>query len=147
MFERIVLVVFALLFESFARSQFPVLIESEVSKKDFHTFPKDFSFGASTAAYQIEGGWKDDGKGPSIWDTITHNHPELIADHSTADIGADSYHFYKNDVKALKQVGVSDLCFQLSTIISRRDFLIHRFHSLSIIAFLLLGPEYSHTVR
>lgn len=31
----------------------PVLIESEASEKSFNAFPKDFSFGASTAAYQV----------------------------------------------------------------------------------------------
>lgn len=93
-----------------AVSQYPTLIEIEAVNKNLYGFPKDFSFGASTAAYQIEGGWKEDGKGPSIWDAITHNHPELIADHSTADVGPDSYHFYKKDVEALKHVGVKILC-------------------------------------
>lgn len=109
--RKIILVVFALLNSSIAVSQFPVLIESAASKKAFNPFPKDFSFGAATAAYQVEGGWKEDGKGPSIWDTITHNHPELIADHSTADTGADSYHFYKKDVAALKRLGVTNFAF------------------------------------
>ena len=71
------------------------------------TFPDSFKFGSASAAYQVEGAWNLDGKTPSIWDTMTHDHPELIADRSTGDIGPDSYHFYKEDVKALKSVGVS----------------------------------------
>jgi beta-glucosidase/6-phospho-beta-glucosidase/beta-galactosidase len=64
-----------------------------------------------TSAFQIEGGWNADGKGPSIWDNFVHNYPEFIADHSNADVGPDSYHFYKKDVEALKRVGVNTLGF------------------------------------
>lgn len=64
-------------------------------------------FGASTAAYQIEGGWMEDGRGPTIWDSYTHDHPEYIIDGSNGDVGPDSYHYYEEDIKALKSIGVS----------------------------------------
>ena len=31
-------------------------------------FPKDFLWGSASAAYQVEGAWNEDGKGPSNWD-------------------------------------------------------------------------------
>ena len=79
-------------------------------KSENVTFPKTFKFGSASAAYQVEGAWNLDGKTPSIWDTMTHDHPELIAERANGDVGPDSYHFYKEDVKALKSVGVSIQC-------------------------------------
>lgn len=69
-------------------------------------FPASFKFGVSTAAYQIEGAWNEDGRGPSIWDKFVHEHPEMIDDGSNADVAADSYHKFDQDLAALKELGV-----------------------------------------
>ena len=47
-------------------------------------FPAGFLWGTATSAYQIEGGWNADGKGPSIWDTFVHRVPSPIR---TGDTG------------------------------------------------------------
>uniref|UniRef100_A0A1I8Q5D8 Myrosinase 1 n=1 Tax=Stomoxys calcitrans TaxID=35570 RepID=A0A1I8Q5D8_STOCA len=84
------------------------------AKRGSKHFPDDFKFGVSTAAYQIEGGWNADGRGPSIWDTFTHQHPEMIVDHSTADVGPDSYHLFDKDLQALKELKVNYYRFSIS---------------------------------
>lgn len=33
-------------------------------------FPENFIWGAASAAAQIEGGWGEDGRTPSIWDLM-----------------------------------------------------------------------------
>lgn len=99
------------------------------------SFPENFKFGAASSSYQVEGAWNEDGKGPSIWDTFTHDHPELIADRSNGDTSANSYHFYMNDIEALQQVGVSELkttkrgIFQVRIRIFASSFIIIGFHS------------------
>jgi beta-glucosidase len=60
-------------------------------------FPKGFFWGTATSAYQIEGAWNEDGKGPSIWDTFAHT-PGKIKNGDTGNVANDHYHRYKEDV-------------------------------------------------
>ncbi|KAG2396452.1 Beta-glucosidase 24 [Vigna angularis] len=69
------------------------------------SFSPDFFFGTASSAFQYEGAAREGGKGPSIWDTFTHSHPDRIADHSNADVAVDSYHRYKGDVAMMKDIG------------------------------------------
>lgn len=48
------------------------------------------------------------GKGESMWDQMLHEHPEGVVDGTNGDVAADSYHRYREDVKMLKNIGVSD---------------------------------------
>lgn len=52
-------------------------------------FPDDFLFGVASSAYQIEGAWNIDGKGPSVWDEFAHKHPEKIKDGRNCDVGGN----------------------------------------------------------
>src|SRR5271156_2028083 len=61
-------------------------------------FPKDFIWGAATASYQIEGAWKEDGKGESIWDRFSHT-TGRIRGGDTGDVACDSYHRYQEDIQ------------------------------------------------
>jgi hypothetical protein len=46
------------------------------------------------------------GKGPNIWDTLTHERPYLVVNGATGDVACDSYHRYEEDVQLLKELGV-----------------------------------------
>ena len=67
--------------------------------------PKGFVLGAATAAYQIEGAAHDDGRGPSIWDTMSHT-PGRIKDGSTGDVACDHYHRWREDVDLMAGLGL-----------------------------------------
>ncbi len=75
-------------------------------------FPTGFYWGTATAAYQIEGAWNEDGKGPSIWDTFAH--AGKIRDGSTGDVAVDHYHRYKEDVQLMKAIGATAYRFSIS---------------------------------
>ncbi len=76
-------------------------------------FPDNFVWGTSTSAYQIEGAWNKDGKGPSVWDTFCLI-PGKIANGEHAQVACDHYHRYKDDVQLLKSLGIKVYRFSIS---------------------------------
>jgi len=50
----------------------------------------------------------------SIWDNITHSRPDYIKNKDNGDIACDSYHKLEEDVRILKELGVSHYRFSLS---------------------------------
>ncbi len=68
-------------------------------------FPSGFLWGCATAAYQIEGGANEGGRGPSIWDVFSHT-PGKTHNGDTGDVADDSYHLYREDVRLLRNLGV-----------------------------------------
>ncbi|XP_055845085.1 myrosinase 1-like [Episyrphus balteatus] len=85
-----------------------------VRPKGSSKFPKTFKFGAASSAYQVEGAWNVDGKGPSIWDEYLHEHPDLVKDGSNADDSVESYRLFDSDLKALKELGVDHYRFSIA---------------------------------
>ena len=77
--------------------------------KNIKDFPKNFLWGASTSAYQVEGAWNEDGKGLSVIDML--DHPEDTSDFKVA---SDHYHRYKEDVKLFSELGLKAYRFSIA---------------------------------
>lgn len=79
------------------------------------SFPKGFLWGAACAAFQCEGAWDADGKGPSIWDTFCHDiGKEHVRNDDTGDVACDFYHRYGEDIALMKQAGLQAYRFSVS---------------------------------
>jgi beta-glucosidase len=77
------------------------------------SFPKNFFWGTATAAYQIEGAWKEDGKGESIWDRFAHT-PGKIKNGDTGDVACDSYHRWREDIALARAMNLNSYRFSIS---------------------------------
>jgi len=76
-------------------------------------FPDGFTWGAATAAYQIEGAADADGKGPSVWDTFSHT-PGKVRGGDTGDIACNAYHRYPEDAGLMASLGLGAYRFSVS---------------------------------
>lgn len=76
------------------------------------SFPKDFAWGAATAAYRIEGAWNEDGKEPSVWYQMCHQ-PGRIRDGQTGDVACDHYRRWREDVSLMRDLGLKAYRFSI----------------------------------
>lgn len=76
-------------------------------------FPKDFLWGAATAAYQVEGAHDEDGKGLSIWDVFSHL-PGTTYQGTNGDVAVDHYHRMQEDVALMAEMGLQSYRFSIS---------------------------------
>ncbi|MFD1406237.1 glycoside hydrolase family 1 protein [Robinsoniella peoriensis] len=77
--------------------------------KEQKSFPKEFLWGASTSAYQVEGASLEDGKGPSCQDVKSV--PEGTTD---LKVCADHYHHYKEDIALMAEMGFKSYRFSIA---------------------------------
>lgn len=76
-------------------------------------FDKNFIWGTAASSYQIEGAYKEDGKGTSIWDVFA-NTPGKTANGENGNIACDHYHRYKDDIRLMHELGIQAYRFSIS---------------------------------
>lgn len=74
-------------------------------------FSKDFLWGAAASSAQIEGGWMDGGRTPSIWDVAPS---EKINNGENSLSSCDHYHRMREDVALMKEIGLKSYRFSVS---------------------------------
>lgn len=76
-------------------------------------FKDGFLWGSASAAYQVEGAYDEDGKGPSIWDEFSEI-PGKTYKNTNGKIAVDFYHRFKEDVALMKEMGLKAYRFSIS---------------------------------
>ncbi len=76
-------------------------------------FGPDFTWGVATASYQVEGAVREDGRGPSVWDTFCAE-PGRVKDGDTGEVACDQYHRWPEDVALMADLGVDAYRFSVA---------------------------------
>jgi beta-glucosidase len=69
------------------------------------SFPVAFKWGAAAAAFQIEGGDRNDGRGLSVWDVFCEKEGAVFGGHD-GRIACDHYHRWKDDIALMRELGL-----------------------------------------
>ncbi len=74
-------------------------------------FPDDFLWGASSSAFQIEGGWNEGGKGMTVADFNSFKRSDKQAD---SKVASDFYHHWEEDIDLMHELGIEIYRFSIS---------------------------------
>src|SRR5919199_2176436 len=77
------------------------------------SFPPGFLWGAATAAYQIEGAARQDGRGESVWDRFAAT-PGKVRNGDSGEIACDFYHRYRDDLALMRELGLDAFRFSVA---------------------------------
>ncbi|HLP24782.1 MAG TPA: GH1 family beta-glucosidase [Acidobacteriota bacterium] len=77
------------------------------------SFPADFIWGVATAAPQIEGAAREDGKGESVWDRFSRQ-PGKTLNGDTLDVACDHYHRFAEDFALMRSLGIKNYRLSLA---------------------------------
>lgn len=77
--------------------------------KSLKSFPNNFLWGSSTAAFQCEGAAHEDGKGLSVMD-VREKNPD-ICDY---EVASDHYHHFREDIALMKECGLKAYRFSIA---------------------------------
>ncbi len=80
---------------------------------DRHLFGKDFIWGVSCSALQIEGAYHADGKGLSIWDYFATKKGKIL-NGDTPSVACNFYKHYKEDIDLVKKLGIPNFRISIS---------------------------------
>ena len=86
---------------------------SEIPSALAGAFGPDFTWGVSTASYQIEGGVAEGGRGLSTWDVFCEQ-PGRIKDGDTGEVACDHYHRYPEDIALMADLGIDAYRFSFA---------------------------------
>ncbi|MDO4500609.1 MAG: glycoside hydrolase family 1 protein [Erysipelotrichaceae bacterium] len=74
-------------------------------------FPENFRWGASSSAFQIEGGWDEGGKGMTVADFNSFKRSAVQAD---SKVASDFYHHWNEDIDLMKEMGMKTYRFSIA---------------------------------
>ena len=76
-----------------------------------YKFPKDFIWGGSSSAFQIEGGYDEGSKGLSVADYNSFQKSNIQAD---SKVASDFYHHWREDIALFKELGIQMYRFSIA---------------------------------